>query len=315
MTTEPLMDNNKDGSIEEQIIRMSRLNNEPLPMLDLIFERFALSAASALKSYASTPVDLTVQELAYTTYADALEKLSKPALMGVVQARPWDGPLLLSMNSEFLFTALEILLGGSPSKNEIDKHRRFTSIERRLGQRLCEVMLSTLSQSFGQLSDVTFKVDRMDGNPESVAVSEPSELCIHVILDIAMNGKAGLISIIIPMATIESIRPLLSKVYFGEKLGADSGWQAHLTGSIEQSNITLWSILHGFNLPMNDVLAWKTGDTLELGIEADHHALVVCAGVPMFYGAMGKKSNGSVALRITEDLNGKEELTNDVISD
>ncbi|TMV45088.1 flagellar motor switch protein FliM, partial [Thioclava sp. BHET1] len=64
--------------------------------------------------------------------------------------------------------------------------------------------------------------------------------------------------------------------------------------------------------PMADVLNWKPGDTVDLMLEEDAPATVLCSGVAMFRGAMGKKQNGSTAVRITEDLNQAKGLSDDV---
>ena len=59
--------------MEEQIIQMSMLNYEPLPMLEVIAERLVLSLTSSFKSFTASVVDVTLARFDYLSYAGAME--------------------------------------------------------------------------------------------------------------------------------------------------------------------------------------------------------------------------------------------------
>lgn len=111
----------------------------------------------------------------------------------------------------------------------------------------------------------------------------------------------------IPDAAIDSIRPLLVQSFPAGETGSDSGWRAALGRSIEGSEAKLTAVLHEVRIGMREVLAWKPGDMIDLGIDMEHEATVSCNGRALFRAAMGRRRNGAVALRVTDDLGEEKE--------
>ncbi|KFE35680.1 flagellar motor switch protein FliM [Thioclava atlantica] len=303
------------AEIEDEIIRMSMLNYERLPMLDVIFERFVLSFSSSLKSVTGSVLDVSLGEVEYLPFSEAMKSLPKHGLIAVAQADPWDDQFVLSLDSVFLFSALELMLGGQPSGRAKDAKHGFTTIERRMGEKLAELILADMAVGFRQICEVVFQVDRMESNPQFANIAQPSSPTVRVPLKINLDGHDGEVFLVLPYATLEPVRPLLTKIFFGERLGADNSWRAQLTQKIEGSSVVLTAQLHEVVLPMREILEWKVGDTFDLRIDDTHPVLVLCAGSPVLEGEMGKKQNGSVALRVTANLMGKDEWSNDVDAD
>lgn len=80
-----------------------------------------------------------------------------------------------------------------------------------------------------------------------------------------------------------------------------------LTGQIERSVVELEAVLTEIELPIQTLLNWKPGETVNLWIEEDHEARVICAETEMFKALMGKRNNGNTAIRITERIEAEEE--------
>lgn len=288
--------------IEEEIIAQALVSFDRLPMLDVILERFATSVSGALGSHAGANTSTALTGLTYLPYAASLAHLPDPCLLAIAGVDGSGGGLAVAMDAGFLYAALEMMMGGRSGTAPAGERRSFTSIERRLGHRLAEVVLTDLSTSFSQVADIGFAVTRMETSAQLAAIGEAGSPCILAELDVTLNDRPGRLAVLLPLATLDPVRHLLKRVFFGEKLGTDHSWRDHLTDRITASNVTLTSILHQLSMPLTDVLAWTAGTTLDLRIDADHEATVHCAGVPVFRGSMGRRKNGSVALRITQDL-------------
>ncbi len=293
-------------SVEELIIQMSMLNYEPLPMLEVIVERMVLSLTSSLKNFTAALVEVSLAHFEYKSYSNAMDSLPAHGLIAVCNADPWGGQLLMTLDARFLYAALELMLGGQP-KRAVTKvsPRGFTAIERRLGQRLVEVMLTDLREGFEQIGEVSFSVERIESNRHFAIISQPSSASVWLQLDVSFDGCRGSVMLVIPYGTLDQVRPLLTKVFYGDRLG-DETWRKHLSNRIETSTVSLTALLHEQSFAMTDVLNWTIGDTIELRLEEDHPATMLLSGVPMFRGVMGKKQNGSAAIRITEELHEKD---------
>ena len=296
-------------SVEEEIIHRSMLNYERLPMLDVIFDRFVLSLANSLKTATAANVDAEVSYVDYMSYGAAINSVPVPGLLTVVDAAKWQGNFLIAMDATFVHSALEIMFGGRQSPPANAEGRTFTSIERRIGMRLSSVMLDDLQESFSQLTDIEFKVDRTETNAQFATISQYNAPCVQVKLQVTLDGRTGDIMFIIPYATIEPIRKLLSKVFFGEKLGGDRMWHQHMEDKVRESSAELRAVMHEVDVKLKDLLDWNVGQTVDLMVTADHEPTLFFEKIPLFKGTLGQKKNSSIAIRISEDFETKENLT------
>ncbi|MCA0922637.1 flagellar motor switch protein FliM [Pseudooceanicola nanhaiensis] len=301
--------------IEEQIIQMAKLSYERLPLLEVIFDRFALSLGPALKSYCGVLADAELEGFEYMPYSEALEGLSANGLVAITQASEWDSEIATVLDPDLLFTALEIMLGGRTVKGSDWAPRSFTAIERRLGTNICEVILRELSTAFSQLSDNDFTIDHMEGNPHTLVLAPPGSPCVRITYKITLDERVGKLSFVIPNNAIDKVRPTLAQAFRGGQLGGDDAWRALLTDQISDTSVTLAAVLHEPVLPLTSVLQWKRGQVLDLGIDSEHEVTVTCSGKKMFRAAMGRRKNGSVALRVTEDFDNAKDMKEGGFSD
>jgi len=314
-TTRPPEPGLENASVEEQIIRMATLSHERLPMMEVIFDRFALSLGGALKSFSSVATEVTLDAFEYMSCSEALESLPAPWLVAVSSARQWDGTLALVIDPDLLFTMLETMLGGRSTQKAEWKPRGFTSIEKRLATRLCDVVLKDLTEAFADVAEVQFSVDHLENSPHSTVLAPPSSPCVKITLDISVDGPGGKLVFVIPNMAFESARAMLAQSFFGGQIGGDSSWQALLADSLQDTDVDLVALLHELKLPLSDVLRWRRGDVLDLGIDTENQVTVAVSGKKMFRAAMGRRRNGSVALRVTEELSEREGISHDGTSD
>ena len=287
--------------VEEEIIAMSVLNFERMPMLDLIFERFELSLAKAFRSFTSAPTDVELSRLSYTTYDHAMLDLGDRCIIGIAEVLPWHGPIAVPMEAGFLYSALEVIMGGKASGGD-KLARGFTRIETRIAHRLCDLTLTDLAASFAQVTDVSFEIKRMEATAQLATITQPSSPCVKADFSVSFGGRSGVLSIILPHASLEPIRENLTKVFYGDRLGGNAEWRDHLSDRITRSSLTVTAVLQQVRVPLSEVLDWAPGQTIDLRTTEDQDATLICAGVPIAKGPTGHCANGAVAVRVTEDL-------------
>jgi flagellar motor switch protein FliM len=110
------------------------------------------------------------------------------------------------------------------------------------------------------------------------------------------------------MTTLEPAQEILSKMFLGEKLGGDGTWRETLMERISGSLVSVQARLHEVAVELGDVMSWEAGQIIDLGIDEGHEATIMCSGIPIFHGAVGRRRNDTIALRITRE-EGEEKIT------
>lgn len=308
MTPEEIAENSS-GVIDE-IIRMSDFNFDRLPMLDIIGERLADALTNVVPDLTGVICESSLNGLDYLPMAQAMDGIAQPSLMGVVLAHDLNGEILVALDSTFALTTMELMLGGSPKGELTRQSEEFTAIERGFAQKILEVITTELSRCIGMVSAVDLELERVETDPDSANITSPASLCCRMRFAAALAGRTGAIDVVIPYDALEPIRPKLGKIHFGEPNDDDNPWKDQLTGQIERSVVELEAVLTEIELPIQKLLDWKPGETINLWIEEDHEAKVICAETEMFAALMGKRNNGNTALRITQRIDPEEEIEN-----
>lgn len=300
----------QSGNLVDEIIRMSDFSFERLPMLDIIGERLADLISVVIPEMTGVICEASLNSLDYMPMAQATEALTLPAMLGVVAAQNLDGEILVAMDATFALTAMELMLGGD-AKGEMERQSdTFTAIEKGFGAQLGDVIAQELRRCLAMVGDVDLELDRIETDPDAASVTQPANLCVRMRLAVVLAGRTGNIDVVIPYDALEPIRPKLGKIHFGEPSEDGNPWKEQLSGQIERSTVELEAVLTEVAVPIQQIMNWKPGETINLWVEEDHAATVVCAETNMFHAVMGKRNNGNTAMRITEQIEAEEETEN-----
>lgn len=299
----------RNGNLIDEIIRMSDFSFERLPMLDIIGERLGDSISVALPDLTGVICEASLSQLDYVPMAQVLEALPAPAMLAVCSSPSFDGAILLAMDATLLLTAMELMLGGVPKPDGLVTPEKFTAIERGFGQRLARLIMTELQSNFALVGDIELELERIETDPDSATVTQPANLCVRLHLAIGLAGRTGALEVILPYDALAPVRPKLGKIHFGEPSDDGSPWREQLSSQIERATVDLEAVLTDVQLSIQDIMKWKSGDVVNLWIEEDHGATVICAQTPMFRAAIGKRNNGNSAICITEALEPEEETT------
>jgi flagellar motor switch protein FliM len=297
-------------SVEEEIIQRAKRSYERLPILEVILERFALAVGPAIKHYVGAICEANIDAVEYMPLGDALESIPSPALISVIEATDWDGPFALALDPSLLISALEITFGGRMAERSTWSPRSFTAIEKKIGSELTRLMLDELTETFGKLAVVEFSVSHVETNAQAMVLAPPNTGCIKLRLHVTMDDRDGYFCIVFPFNALSTTRAMLVQPFHGGSLGGDQSWRKNMTEAIADTEVLVTARLHEATVPLNEVLEWKKGDVLDLGIMTDQPVALMCSGHDMYLAQSGKRRNGRLALRITEQLKDEEEISN-----
>ncbi|ANC92693.2 flagellar motor switch protein FliM [Azospirillum humicireducens] len=297
----------------QRLVSSTTVNKDRLPMLDVVFDRMVRMLNTSLRQFASTNVEASLSKIEWLRYTDFQDTIELPALIGVARAEPWDNQMLVSIDSALIYCMMDVLLGGRRSRPGRIDGRAYTSIERKMTERMMKVVLQDLGQSFDPLAQVDFVFDRLEVNPQFATITRATNAIIRVRIAVEVERRTGHIDIVIPYATLEPIRGKLVQMFMGEKFGHDTVWESHLKNELMRSKLELVAVLAETKVPLGEVLAWQKGQSLKLRIGPDQTVLVFSKTIPLFAGQMGQR-NDNIAVKIDTDLDTKQELIDGLLS-
>lgn len=290
-------DVHSDGGLEA-IVNSTSVTYERLPMLEVVFDRLVRLMSTSLRNFTSDNVEVSLEKISSVRFGDYLDALSLPAMISVVKAEEWDNYALLTIDSSLIYSVVDVLLGGRRGTAAMPVDGRpFTTIERKLVERMSYVILGDLSAAFDPVSSVKFRFERLETNPRFATIARTANAATLAQLRVEMDGRGGMIDLLIPNATLEPVRELLLQMFLGEKFGRDSIWESHLARELWQTDLEITAHLDTLKINLKDVLSWKVGSQITLNATSDSAVKVFCEDIPVFEGRMGRK-NGYVSVKV-----------------
>ncbi len=285
-------DNAGDRTGIRAIINSALVSYERLPMLEIVFDRLVRLMTTSLRNFTSDNVEVSLDNITSIRFGDYLNSIPLPAILAVFRAREWDNFGLFTVDSNLIYSIVDVLLGGRRGTAAMRiEGRPYTTIELNLVQRMVEVVLQDACAAFEPLSPVEFELDRLETNPRFAAIARPANAAILVKLRIDMEDRGGRIELMLPYATLEPIRELLLQMFMGEKFGRDSIWESHLATELWSTEVELDALLDDQIMSLGDVMKFETGQTLMLNCNGDSPVQLRSGGIPITTGRMGRVGN------------------------
>ncbi|MDB5614595.1 MAG: fliM [Devosia sp.] len=287
----------------QALINSALVSYERLPMLEIVFDRLVRLTTTSLRNFTSDNVEVTLDSISSVRFGDYLNSIPLPAILSVIKAEEWENYGLLTVDSSLIYSMIDVLLGGRRVGGNIRvEGRPYTTIELALARKMIEIILEDTHRAFEPVTNVNFKLERMETNPRFAAISRPGNAAILIELRIEMDDRGGKIEILLPYATIEPIREQLLQMFMGEKFGRDPIWEGHLATEIYSADVEIEAVLHEQELPLSRMLGIKPGDTVMFERTPTDPVRLRCGDVELTEAIMGHIGN-HVSVRVTRPLN------------
>ncbi|MFN7232142.1 MAG: flagellar motor switch protein FliM [Brevundimonas sp.] len=295
-------DDSADKSGIRAIINSALVSYERLPMLEIVFDRLVRLMTTSLRNFTSDNVEVSLDSMSSMRFGDYLNSIPLPAILAVFRAEELDNYGLLTVDSNLIYSIVDVLLGGRRGTAALRiEGRPYTTIERMLVQRMVEVILADAKAAFEPLTPVNFNLDRLETNPRFAAIARPANAAILVKLRIDMEDRGGRIELLLPYATLEPIRKMLLQQFMGEKFGRDNIWESHLATELWTTETEVRAVLDEQITTLAKVLEMKVGDTLILNATPESEVSIRCGQIPLTTGRMGRKGR-HIAVRVERPI-------------
>ena len=99
-------------AVQELMVQRAKESYARLPMLEVAFDRFALSLAQVLRSHFGGVAETELKSIDYLSCQEAIADLPDVALIAVTEAEDWGGTIAMIVSPELLFNIVEVTFGG-----------------------------------------------------------------------------------------------------------------------------------------------------------------------------------------------------------
>jgi len=293
---ETLMEANPIGLAT--ILNSGMVYYERLPMLEVVFDRLVRLMSTSMRSLTGDTVEINLESITSVRFGDYVSSIPQPSMINVFVAEEWDNHGIVMLDSELIYSMIDVLLGGRKGSASVrTENRHYTTIEMSLIEKIVHVFLSDLSAAFDPICPITLRFDRLETNSKFASIARPANAAVLVKLSVLVDSRGGCIELVLPYATLEPIRELLLQNFMGEKFGRDTIWENHLAGQLYFTNFELSALLDQIMLPLHDVLSWEVGSQIVLNVTPTAPVNLLCGEYPLFVGQVGRKM-GNIAVKI-----------------
>jgi len=286
-----------------------KLSKEQVKVLSGIHESFARQMASyfsgILRIYCEISV-LYIEEQHYFEYNNALPDT---VLMGVIEAAPIEGFIVVDISNSITYNLIERMLGGGTRESNLIPDREFTEIELSLMERIYKQMAIYVKDAWSDILPVEAALKNIETNSRLVQSIAMDEIVVIVGMDVTIGNIKGSINFCIPCLNIEPIIDKMRQNRYSSKRALDISQEEFikdsLTTNIKAAPLEMHAIFGETVLSLKDILNLQIGDVIKFDQDvASNVKINVNNGETWFYGIPGIKNNKK-AIKISKDVKKK----------
>ena len=284
-------------SSQERIVRGR------MPTMEIVNERFARNLRVGLFNFIRRSPEISVGPVTVQRYSAFLRELAVPTNFNIVAIRPLRGSGMIVCEPALVFGVIDTLYGGIGKFQARIEGRDFSATEQRVINRLVDVITDEYKKAWKGVYPLELEYQRSEMQPQFANIATPSEIVVSTTFQLEIGEIAGSIHFCMPYATLEPIRDILYSSTQGDSIEVDKRWVNVLTQEIQAAEIVLVAELARADATVEQLLAMKTGDFIEL--DRPSRIQVTVEGVPVFECQYGTH-NAKYAIRIDKSLRGND---------
>ncbi len=269
-----------------------------MPNLEMINERFARNVRNALFTLIRKSPEISIGRVTVQKYSAFLRELVVPTNFNIMTVRPLRGSCLIVCDPSLVFAVVDSLFGGSGKFHTRIEGRDFSPTEQRVIRRLVDLVTVEYQRAWAGSYPLELDYQRSEMLPQFAGIATPSEVVVSTSFALEIGDATGSIHFCVPYSTIEPIRDVLHSTVQGNG-EPDRRWVNLMTGQIKEAAVDLVVELGQAPATVEQLLALKSGDFIELDLHRGVQAKV--GGVPVLECHYGI-SNGRYALKVDQLL-------------
>lgn len=283
------------------LANQERIVRGRMPTMEIINERFARNIRVGLFNMIRKSPEVSIGGIKVQKYSAFLREIVVPTNFNIVQVRPLRGSGLIVCDPSIVFSVIDALFGGVGKFHTRIEGRDFSATEQRVIERLVECIIAEYRKAWQGIYPLELEYQRSEMQPQFANVATPSEIVVATSFTLEIGDVSGSVHFCIPYSTLEPIRDVLYSSMQGDSVEPDHRWVNLLKEQIKAAEVELVVELGTAPATVEQLLALKPGDFIELDLETMIKAKV--DGVPVFDCHYGT-SDGHYAIKVDKMLTG-----------
>lgn len=298
LDADDIKENNEKQVKNYDFARPSKFSKDHLRTLEIIFEHFGRLLATELTVHLRKTVQVEVMNSEAVTYSEFSNALSNPVVLGIVEAPPLQGNLIIELASNISFAVVDRMLGGNGAA--LAKIRDYSEIEITIIEKLLSIAVGLMDEPWRAVVDIAPRLVRVETNSQFAQIVSPTEMTAIVTMNVVVGDVKGLMNICVPYLAIEGIVDRLNTKYWYSTMRDkdENSYQEAIETLISKSEIPVKAILGRSRISVVDFANLQVGDIIKIDKKVNEELSVYVGNIKKFTalpGAAGDK----YAVRVT----------------
>ena len=285
LDVDEMKDEDKKQVKNYDFARPAKFSKEHLRTLEIIFEHYGRLLSTNLPVYLRKNVQVEVMNSEAVTYSEFSNALSNPVLLGIVNASPLNGSIVIEMAQNLGYVVVDRMLGGKGVP--LDKPRDFSEIELLIIERIFNVAVDLLVEPWENVCELEPRLERIETNSQFAQIISPTEMIALVTLNVKIGDVEGLLNVCLPYLTLESLQEKDEQQY-----------TETIEALISKAPMPIKAVLGNSSISVNDFLGLQVGDIIRLDTKVDQELSVFVGSIKKFTALPGETGD-DYAVRIT----------------
>lgn len=276
-----------------------RFSQDQIRTLSRIHDNFARLLTSYFSAQLRTYVQITVTAVEQVSYQEFIQDVQKKSILGVFEAAPLQGSMVMEFSPDIAYVMFDRLLGGQG--NILQKDSDLTEIEISVIERVFSKSLDCFQEAWSSVVRLSPELKEIEVNPQFLTMSPPNETVILVSLHTKIGTVEGIINICLPHVVLEQILPKLSAKHWlaNQKKAIETHEVEALEEKLQGTKMEIKAVLGKSTIELGDFLNLKNGDVIRLNESYDAPVTLLVDDKQKFFAQPGI-SKGRMAVQVTE---------------
>lgn len=288
--------------ISYDLTSQDRIIRGRLPQLEVIYEKFMRSFRVSLSSALRKIASITLTSTEFIKFGEFINTLPIPTCMSVLRFNNLRGSALFVIEAKLAYALVDSFFGGADRPYAKLDGKEFTPIELQIVKKVVELAVNDLEVAWSTIETIGCSFQRTEINPQFVGIVPPTDVVIASTFDVELENINGIVSIVIPYATIEPIKQKLSTGFQVESDQTDKKlWTSIIKEQLLETDVDIKVNLGETEIKLRELMGMKIGDVIPLTQDASGELDIQVEQVKKFKGYYGVH-HGTVAVQVTRPI-------------